>query len=120
MTEKRFYVRDDRYGINQTLRDTKSSLSIHVSDTCFESDLDELCDMLNKLNDENEEFRHDNDIKFWKQQYKENMRAFQICVSEIARASNNGYVVSDEFQKYYADLRKKNKEIKKKIERLGL
>ena len=71
-----------------------------------------------QLKKENEELRQDNDIKFWKLQCMHYFNSNSLFMSEISRAINKGYEVSDKFQKYLDELKKDSKEIKEKNKRL--
>ena len=73
-----------------------------------------------QLKQQNTELKLDNDIKFWKHQFMMSYNASQIIMHEISRAIDDGYEVSEEFQKYLNELKVQNNENKEKMERLGI
>ena len=73
-----------------------------------------------QLKQENSELKLDNDIKFWKHQFMMSYNTSQIIMHEISRAIDDGYEVSEEFQKYLNELKVQNNENKEKMERLGI
>lgn len=78
----------------------------------------EICDLLNALHEENQELRQDNDIKFWKLQFRAQHNCTQLILHELSLAMNEGYEVSDKFKEWLDDLTEKNKEVITKHERL--
>lgn len=87
----------------------------------------QLLDELNKLEDkiiilekENKELKFDNDIKFWKHQFMMRYNDSQIIMHEISRAIDEGYKISEEFQKYLNESKTRDSENREKIERLGI
>ena len=78
-------------------------------------------DMLNRLNEQDKtikELKQDNDIKFWKLQCMHYFNANSLFMSEISRAINKGYEVSEQFQEYLDELKEDTKKIKEKNKRL--
>ena len=73
-----------------------------------------------QLKQQNKELKSDNDIKFWKHQFMMNYNETQLIMHELAKAIDNGYDVSSEFQKYLNELKARNNENREKMERLGI
>jgi len=118
MTEKRFVPIGVEWtdGFIQDHEDDKDLFSANA-----------VCDLLNELSEENEqlkqqnkELKSDNDIKFWKLQYIRFSNGNGIILHEISRAIEEGYEVSEEFQKYLNELKVQNDENKEKMGRLGI
>lgn len=74
----------------------------------------------NKLREENEELKLDNDIKFWKQEYLQLSNHQQVIFHELAEAFKQGYKPSKEYQKMRNDEKKRIEECKQKMERLRI
>ena len=77
-----------------------------------------ICEKIRQLEEENNELRQDNDIKFWKLQCMYYFNSNSLFMSEISRAIRKGYKVSDKFQEYLDELEEDSKEIKEKNKRL--
>ena len=92
--------------------DGKRILSIY--ECCEELNNQE--EIIEKLQSKIEKLLKDNDHKFWKMQFMHQYNTTQLIVSEIGRAINEGYEVSDRFKKYIEELNKFNEEGKKYAE----
>lgn len=120
MTEKKTSV-DDIIGIVKTDEPTNSvELKKEAQLSICEKRVLELEKENEQLKKQNIELKFDNDIKFWKHQFMMSHNTSQIIMHEISRAIDEGYEVSEEFQKYLNELKVQNDENKEKMERLGI
>ena len=130
MTEKRFnchvkfsampngiMVLDyERHGDEQTVIEDISREKAHrVMDR-----LNELSEENKQLKQQNKELKLDNDIKFWKHQFMMKYNTTQLIMHELAKAIEDGYEVSSEFQKYLDELKTRDSENSEKMERLRI
>ena len=81
-------------------------------------DSQQLCNEINKIVNENEELRQDNDIKYWKFQCLQSLNNNQMMLFELSRVIQQGYEVSDKFKQYLDEIKEHNKEIREKHKRL--
>lgn len=107
---------------NYTTYEVHSSSIIDTKD-----EMEDLCLLLNELSDENEqlqnqidELKQDNDIKFWKHKWLHESNANSVLLFELGKAINGGYEVSDKFKDFMNDLNKSIENEKKKLKRFGL
>ena len=117
MTEnKRFTITQDFEEHHRQIRDNG-----YILMGCFvERQAEVIVDLLNQLNDENEQLKLDNDIKFWKQEYLQLSNHQQVIFHELAEAFKQGYKPSKEYQKMRNDEKKRIEECKQKMERLRI
>ena len=86
----------------------------------YKNEIISLKDEVEGLIEENKELKLDNDIKFWKHQFMMKYNTTQLIMYELAKAIEEGYEVSNEFQKYLDELKTRDSENREKMERLGI
>lgn len=112
MTTKRFEFRE----INEPPMIPK----VYDTEKQEYANLFECVSWLNKLHEENQELKEDNDIKFWKHELMIQWNTTQIISHELSLAIENGYEISEDFKKYLDELKERHEENMKKAERLKI
>lgn len=70
-----------------------------------------IADLLNEKQYRIEDLKTDNDIKFWKLQYMHLFNTNSLFVSEIERAIQQGYEISDKMKEYLKELKQERMEV---------
>ena len=83
-------------------------------------DYDTLEEENEQLQNQIDELKQDNDIKFWKHKWLHESNANSVLLFELGKAIDGGYEVSDKFKDFMNDLNKSIENEKKKLERFGL
>ena len=125
MTEKRFELnvnQNNQYDIVDLVESKEKNAICIYNDlgNYYFSSAKALCELLNELYEENKELKKDNDIKFWKNELMIQWNTTQIISHELSLAIENGYEISEDFQKYLDELKERHEENVKKIERLKI
>ena len=120
MTEKRFTAIPETVSYKDNLTGERLCPKHEKDYYAVLNKMNKLSEENKQLKQQNKELKLDNDIKFWKHQFMMKYNTTQLIMHELAKAIDNGYEVSSEFQKYLNELKARDSENREKMERLGI